>query len=100
MQNSLTHVESAPIRRRTVALEAEMATFAAKQAELMQHEGQYVLIAGDEVLGIYESHTDALTAGYEKMKLEPFLVKRISSIEIVSNYTRDIRASVCTASTQ
>ena len=82
-----------------MALERELETFKAKQAELAQHEGKYVLIGGDVVLGIYESHSDALNAGYAARKLEPFLVKKISAIETLANFSRDYRAE-CIALTQ
>ena len=47
---------------------------------------------GDDVLGIYDSYQDALTAGYEKVGLDPFLVKRISAIESVAYFSRELVA--------
>lgn len=91
MQTGLTRAESAPNRRRTVALERELETYKAKQAELAAYEGKFVLIAGTEVLGVFDSHSDALNAGYKERKMEPFMVKRVSAVEMLANFTRDLR---------
>jgi len=64
-----------------MALERELETYKAKLPELKANEGKFVLIKGDEVVDIYTSYEDAIKAGYEKFKLEPFMVKQIQSIE-------------------
>ncbi len=56
--------------------------FAAYLRELPQllaegHAGRYALLAGDEVLSIWDTQRDALQAGYERLGLEPFSVKKI-----------------------
>ena len=76
-------------------LEQELATYEAMRAELAQHEGTYALISGDQLLGIFDSQGDALDAGYKAKGLDPFLVKRISRIESVLYFSRDIRPSEC-----
>jgi hypothetical protein len=82
----------------TVALETELATFhRLLNAELANSEGRYALIAGDGLLGVFDSYNDALTAGYKERKLEPFLVKRVSAVETLATFTRDIGNS-CIAS--
>lgn len=53
-------------------------------------EGKFALIVGDELVGKFESYGDALSAGYSKAGLSPFLVKKISVTEIVSYFTRDL----------
>ena len=64
-----------------MALEKELATYHAKLPELKADEGKYVLIHGNDVAGIFTSGEDAIKIGYEKFKLDPFLVKQIQTIE-------------------
>ena len=64
-----------------MALERELATYTAKLSELKAHEGKFVLIHGDTIVDFFSSYDDAIKQGYAKFKLEPFLVKRIASVE-------------------
>jgi hypothetical protein len=41
------------------------------------NEGRFVLIKGEEVLGLYDTWKAARTAGLERFLLEPFLVKPV-----------------------
>lgn len=77
-------------------LEQELATFEAMRAELAPHEGKYALISGSELLGVFDSQGDALDAGYKAKGLDPFLVKKISLVESILYFTRDIRPPECT----
>lgn len=70
--------------------EKELATYAAKFPELQQQSGKFVLIKGDNVEGIFDSYADALKFGYEKFKLEAFLVRQIAAVESVLYFTRDL----------
>jgi hypothetical protein len=64
-------------------LAIEYETYKSKLPELVRHEGKFVLIQGPDVVGIFASYEEALTAGYEKFGLDkPFFVKQISSVEI------------------
>lgn len=65
----------------TDTLDREMATYTGRLPELRTHSGKYVLIHGDEVVGLYDTYADALTVGYEKFRLKPFLVKQIAAVE-------------------
>ena len=78
-----------------MALEQELETFEAMRAELAQHEGKFALISGHELLGVYDSQGDALDAGYKAKGLDPFLVKKISKVESILYFTRDIQPSSC-----
>jgi hypothetical protein len=69
-------------------LERELATYQKALPNLMAEQGKFVLIVGDDVLGTFESYGDALTAGYKKAGLNPFLVKRISTVESIAYFTR------------
>lgn len=62
-------------------------------------EGRFALIAGDELIGIFDTYPDALAAGYAARGLEPFLVKKISSVEVISYFTRDLRPTCLTSAT-
>jgi hypothetical protein len=69
-------------------LEKEMQTYKEKLADLKEDVGKYVLIKGDEVVDVFGTYEDAVKAGYEAFKLEPFLVKQISVVEQVQMVTR------------
>jgi hypothetical protein len=58
--------------------------------DLKEHQGKFVLIHGDEVVDYYVAYEDAIKAGYDKFKLEPFLVKQVSVTEAVHQFTRQI----------
>jgi len=77
-----------------MALEKELATYQRKLPELKASEGKFVLIHGDEVAGTFTSAEDAINAGYEKFKLEPFLVKQIRAIEIVQFISRFVEPQI------
>ncbi len=63
-------------------LDREMATYRAKLPELLEHDaGRYVLIHGDDVIGTFETLTQALEEGYERWLFEPFLVKQLIANE-------------------
>ncbi len=79
-----------------MALEQELETYhKLLHAELAGQDGRYALIAGESLLGVYDSYNDALTAGYKERKLEPFLVKKVAAVETVAYFSRDF-GSECT----
>lgn len=71
-----------------MALEKEMETYHLKLPELKAEEGKFVVIHGEEVAGTYTSAEDAIKAGYERYKLEPFLVKQIKAVELAQFISR------------
>lgn len=71
-------------------LERELLAYSQKLPSLLAQQGKYVLIHGEEVVGIYDSYEDALKFGYGKFNLDPFLVKQIAPAERVSFFTRDL----------
>jgi hypothetical protein len=73
-----------------MALEKELATYRDKLSELKAHEGKFALISGDQVIDFFSTYEDAIKAGYQKFKLEPFLVKRVLATEPVFFITRNI----------
>lgn len=78
-----------------VPLQRELATYAKKLPELLAQSGKFALVKGDELIGVYDSYQDALTAGYKQFALDPFLVKRIAPTEQIAYFTRDL--PVCLA---
>jgi hypothetical protein len=72
------------------ALEREIKTYKEKLPELQASEGKFVLISGDSVSGVFDSYQDALAAGYERFGMNPFLVKQISTVEVLASFTRDL----------
>jgi hypothetical protein len=76
------------IKVHSMALEIELETYRAKLPELTQHEGKFVLVHGNEIVDFFTAYEDAIKAGYQKFKLEPFLVKQINAIESIHWFTR------------
>lgn len=77
-----------------MALETELQTYEKHLPELLQEAGKYVLIKGSAVEGTYDSYTDALKAGYEKFKLDVFLVKQIAPVGTVMSFSRSYNFAV------
>ena len=71
-----------------MALEKELAVYKTKLPELKEHEGKFVLIHGSAIVDFFSSYEDAIKVGYDKFKLEPFLVKQVQSIEQVQFISR------------
>jgi hypothetical protein len=82
--NLATHMTTEP------HLQKEVETYNAKLPELMGSIGKFVLIKADAVEGIYDTYADALKIGYERFKLEPFMVKQIAPAEQVQFFTREL----------
>jgi hypothetical protein len=77
-----------------MALEKELETYKKKLPELKSLEGKFVLIHGDELVDTFTSYEDAIKEGYSRFKLEPFLVKQISSIEQIQLISRFVEPRV------
>jgi hypothetical protein len=71
-------------------LQQEVETYNARLSELMGSIGKFVLIKGDVIAGIYDTYADALKIGYERFKLEPFMVKQIAPAEQIQFFTREL----------
>ncbi len=66
-----------------MALERELETYAKKLQTMKDQEGKFVLIHGDDVIDFFSTYEDAIKAGYQNYKLEPFLVKQVHATEPV-----------------
>lgn len=76
-------------------LDQEIATYNRLLPELLGQgqQGKFVVIKGNQVEGIRDSYQDALTAGYQRFKLDSlFLVKQITPAERVT-FSRDLNTS-------
>jgi hypothetical protein len=64
-------------------LGAEWAAYLAKKPHLLAHEGQWVVIHGETVLGICPTYEEALRLGYERAGYVDFLVHQVLPTEPV-----------------
>jgi hypothetical protein len=61
----------------------EIATYRARLPELLAHEGEFVLIKRDQIIGFYSDQSEAIREGYRRFGMVPMVVKRITAIEPV-----------------
>ncbi len=73
-----------------IPLEKELETYERRRAELLPHEGKFVIIKDETILGYRDTYNDALTLGYEKAGLKPFLVKQIRAVEPINFISRAV----------
>ena len=67
-------------------LDAELQTYEKNRKSLLgSAEGKFVLIKGDQIVGVYESKMDAINQGYRQLGHVPFLVKQVLKIETPLN---------------
>ena len=63
-------------------LDAELQTYEKNRESLLgSAEGKFVLIKGDQIVGVYESKMDAINQGYRQLGHVPFLVKQVLKVE-------------------
>lgn len=60
-------------------LAEESRTFEENRARWAEeHDGEHVLIRGNEVVGFYPTNERALSEGYKRFGVAPFFVKQVS----------------------
>ena len=72
----------------TAPMAEELITYAERLDELLAHEGQYVLIKGREVVGIFSERGAALDEAVDRFGDYPAMVKKIVAlqpIEVIPN---------------
>lgn len=74
-----------------MTLEREVETYRRKLPELLAHKGKFVVIHGEDVIGIFDGFEDALRAGYERCGDDAFLVRQIRETERVLFFSRSFR---------
>lgn len=72
------------------SLEKELETYNGLLPNLLENQGRFVLIKGNDVAGIWDTYKDAIQEGYRLFGLEPFLVKQIQAPGFTQNVTRHI----------
>jgi len=65
-------------------LDKELATYRANLQELLVHEGKYVLIVGEEIIGLYDTRGEAISAGYERFGPIPLFTRKVALKEEVA----------------
>lgn len=69
---------------------SDLEAFKALLPTLSVEEGRFALIAQGKLVDTFDTYGDAMKAGYEARGLKSFLVKQISTVEVVANFTRHI----------
>ena len=74
-----------PYMNKDGILTKELATFEGnKEALISEHgEGKFVLIKGDQIVGIFEDQVEGALEGYKQFGHSPLLVKEIRKTEKV-----------------
>lgn len=71
--------------------ETERRTFQDRRDDLIANAlGKFVLIKGEEVVGIYDAEGDAVREAYNRFGNVPFFVKQIVEVEVPLTFTRSI----------
>jgi len=73
---------------KAMALEKELECYKRKLPELLNEQGKYVLVAGDDLIGVFGTYEDALKQGYNLFGLQPFFVQQIQPVEQPQFITR------------
>jgi hypothetical protein len=61
---------------------AEKATFETNRAQLFsEHPGKYVLVKGDDILGVFDTENDAVREGYARFGSQAFYVRQITQFD-------------------
>ena len=69
-------------------LETELRFFNQQRAQLLHDApGKFALVKGESLIGIFESDTAAIRHGYETLGNVPFLVKKVTDVDIPLNFT-------------
>jgi hypothetical protein len=77
----------------TDLLNEEVSVFEAHRSELLgSARGKFVLIKGDEMVGVFDSEMDAIRQGYEKFGNVAFLVKLVTEFETPQDFTSNLLA--------
>ena len=75
-------------------LDKELETFRRELPRLLgdptQH-GMFALVQGDSVVDVYPSFDAALSVGYDKFGLDPFLVKQVVEHEEPRYFSRNLK---------
>jgi hypothetical protein len=84
-QPQTVHYLEQPEPRAGDQLFAEWTTYRREAGRLLAEgkEDQYLLIKGAEIVGIWDTHEDAMAEGYDRFGYQPFLVHQLREREPV-----------------
>ena len=69
-----------------MALETELAYYETIKPELLRHhEGKFVLVVGNEQLGVFDKREDAYTRGIALKGNVPMLIKQIQKVDPIEH---------------
>jgi hypothetical protein len=72
-------------------LSKELKTYEANLESLLgAHEGKFILIHGDRVLGTFDGQMDAITRGYRELGNVPFLVKQVVKVDAPLSFVSNL----------
>ncbi|MFH1689278.1 MAG: hypothetical protein ABIE42_03465 [Candidatus Eisenbacteria bacterium] len=72
-------------------LSKELKAYDANHAELLvSHEGQFVVIHDDDLLGTFDTQMDAIATGYRELGNVPFLVKQITKVDVPLSFVSNL----------
>jgi len=75
----------------TEVLSTELKTYEANfEALLGAHEGKFVVIHGDRILGTFDNQMDAITWGYRELGNVPFLVKQVVKVDVPLSFVSNL----------
>lgn len=75
----------------TEVLSKELKTYEVNLGSLLgSHEGKFVLIYGEKVLGTFDSQMDAITRGYRELGNVPFLVKQVLKVDVPLSFVSNV----------
>jgi hypothetical protein len=71
-----------------IVLHSELAFFESHRLELVDRAaGKYALVKGSELVGVFETETEAIRAGYQRFGNEAFLVEQIVEADVPLKFT-------------
>lgn len=75
----------------TAVLSKELKTYEASLESLLSsHEGKFVLIHDEKILGTFDSQMDAITWGYRELGNVPFLVKQVVKVDVPLSFVSNL----------
>ncbi|MGQ9695189.1 MAG: hypothetical protein ACUVWV_10640 [Thermodesulfobacteriota bacterium] len=75
----------------TAVLSKELKTYEASLESLLgSHEGKFVLIHDEKILGTFDSQMDAVTWGYRELGNVPFLVKQVVKVDVPLSFVSNL----------
>lgn len=75
------------------SLSQELKTYETNfEALLGAHEGKFVLIHQDRIIGTFDNQMDAIKRGYDDLGNVPFLVKLVTKVDVPLSFVSNLLA--------